>query len=59
MTIKEASKEFNNPANCFSITHEEMLASYDREFERLMALPKEELVYSIIGKREHVGILFG
>ena len=43
----------------FSITHEEALALHDRRREELMKLSKEDLVELLIGKREHVGQIFG
>lgn len=43
----------------FSITHNDMVALYDRKKEELMKLPKEELVELLIGKREQVGMTFG
>ena len=46
-------------SQAFSITHDGMLALWDRRREELMKLSKEELVEMLIGKREHVGITFG
>ena len=43
----------------FSITRDEMFALYDRRREELMKLSKEELVEMLIGKREHIGMIFG
>ena len=43
----------------YTITHDEMLALYDREKAELMELSKEELVEKLIGKREEVGMSFG
>lgn len=43
----------------FSITHDDMVALWERRKEELMKLSKEELVEMLIGKREHVGITFG
>ena len=40
------------------VTHDEMLAIYDREREKLLKLSKEKLVEKIIGKREEVGMTF-
>lgn len=40
------------------ITHDAMLALYDRERAELMKLSKEELVEKLIGKREEVGMPF-
>ena len=45
-------------ALAFTITHDEMLALYDREREKLLKLSKEKLVEKIIGKREEVGMTF-
>jgi hypothetical protein len=42
-----------------SITHDDIVAHYDRKKEELMKLSKEELVELLIGKREHVGMTFG
>ena len=43
----------------FSITHNDMVALYDRKKEELMKLTKEELVELLIGKRKQVGMTFG
>ena len=48
-----------NISQAFSITHDDMIALWDRRKEELMKLSKEELVEIIIGKREHVGMTFG
>lgn len=45
--------------NANSITHKEMLELWERRHKELMALPKEELVEMIIGKKENIGILIG
>ena len=42
----------------FTITHDDMLALYDRERTELMKLSKEELIEKLIGKREEVGMSF-
>ncbi len=42
-----------------SITHDNMVALYDRKKEELMKLSKEEIIELLIGKREHVGMSFG
>lgn len=42
----------------YTITHDEMLALYDREKSELMKLSKEELIEKLIGKREEVGMTF-
>ena len=42
-----------------SITHDDMVALYDRKKEELMKLSKEELVELLIGKRKQVGMTFG
>jgi len=42
----------------FSITHDDMVALWERRKEELMKLSKEELVEMLIGKREHVGMTF-
>lgn len=43
----------------FSITHDDMVALWERRKEELMKLSKEELVELLIGKKEHIGMLFG
>ena len=48
-----------NTSHAFSITHDDMVALYDRKKEELMKLSKEELVEMLIGKREYVGMTFG
>lgn len=48
-----------NISQTFSITHDDMVALWERKKEELMKLSKEELVEIIIGKREHVGMTFG
>ena len=53
-----------NISHTFSITHDDMIAIWDRRKEELrkeelMKLSKEELVEIIIGKREHVSKTFG
>ena len=48
-----------NTSQTFSITHDDMVALWERRKEELMKLSKEELIEIIIGKREHVGITFG
>lgn len=45
--------------HCFSITHDDMVALWERRKEDLMKLSKEELVELLIGKREHIGMIFG
>ena len=42
----------------YTITHDDMLALYDRERDELMKLSKEELVEKLIGSREEVGMTF-
>ena len=51
--------EKQNTSQAFSITHDDMVALWERRKEELMKLSKEELVELIIGKREHVGMTFG
>jgi len=41
-----------------TVTHDDMLALYDRERAELMKLSKEELIEKLIGKREEVGMTF-
>lgn len=48
-----------NASYAVSITHDDMVALYDRRREELMRLSKEDLVELLIGKREHVGLTFG
>ena len=48
-----------NTPQAFSITHDDMVALWERRKEELMKLSKEELVEMLIGKREHVGMTFG
>ena len=43
----------------FYITSDGMIDLWERRKEELMKLSKEELVEMIIGKREHVGTIFG
>jgi hypothetical protein len=43
----------------FSITHDGMVALWERRKNELMKLSKEELVEMIIGKREYIGMIFG
>lgn len=42
----------------FSITNDEMLSLYDKKYEELMKLSKEELVEKLIGKRTEVGMSY-
>lgn len=51
--------EKSRQTQAFSITHDGMVALWERRKEKLMKLSKEELVEMIIGKREHVGMTFG
>ena len=48
-----------NTSQAYSITYDSMVALWGRRREELMKLSKEELVEMLIGKREHVGIIFG
>ena len=48
-----------NTSQAFSITHDDMVALWERRKAELMKLSKEELVEMIIGKREYIGCLFG
>ena len=48
-----------NTSQAFSITHDNMVALWERRKNELMKLSKEELVEMIIGKREHIGMTFG
>jgi len=48
-----------NTPQTFSITHDGMVALWERRKDELMKLSKEELVEMIIGKKEHVGMTFG
>lgn len=50
--------EYYEKPKAFTITHDEMLALYDRERAKLMKLSKEELIDKLIGKREEVGMTF-
>ena len=43
----------------FSITHDDMVALWERRKEDLMKLSKEDLIEMIIGKREYIGMTFG
>lgn len=45
--------------NATSITHKEMVELWERRYQELMSLPKEELVKMIIGSKENVGCIFG
>ena len=45
--------------NTISITHKEMEDYWERRYQELMSLPKEELVKMIIGSKEDIGILLG
>ena len=47
-----------NTSQTFSITHDDMIALWERRKEELIKLSKEELIEIIIGKREHVGMTF-
>lgn len=47
-----------NTSQAFSITHDDMVALWERRKEELMKLSKEDLVEMLIGKREHVGMTF-
>ena len=51
--------EKQNIPQVFSITHDDIIALWERRKEELMKLSKEELVEMLIGKREHVGMTFG
>lgn len=48
-----------NTSQAFSITHDDMVALWERRKGELMKLSKEDLVEMIIGKREHIGMIFG
>lgn len=45
--------------NATGITHKEMVELWERRYQELMSLPKEELVKMIIGSKENVGIILG
>lgn len=46
-------------SQAFSISHNDMVAMWERKKDELMKLSKEELVEMLIGKRENVGMIFG
>ena len=46
-------------ATSLSITHDEMVELWERRYNELMSLSKEELVKMIIGRKEDVGCTFG
>ena len=48
-----------NSSQAFSITHDGMVALWERRKEELMKLSKEDLVEMLIGKKEHIGMIFG
>ena len=50
--------EYYEEPKAFTITHDDMLALYDRKKSELMKLSKEELIEKLIGKREEVGMTF-
>ena len=57
--IVKAIEYYEEPKpKAYTITHNEMLALYDRERAELMKLSKEELINKLIGKREEVGMAF-
>lgn len=45
--------------NANGITHKEMVELWERRYQELISLPKEELVKMIIGSKENVGITIG
>lgn len=45
--------------NATGITHKEMIELWERRYQELMSLSKEELVRMIIGSKENVGCIFG
>ena len=57
-TEKQISSYSEPQSKAFTITHDDMLALYDRERAELMKLSKEELIEKLIGKREEVGMSF-
>lgn len=46
-------------AAIYTITLEQQREMYDREYEELMALPKEELVKRLIGERPPLNVRIG
>ena len=48
-----------NTSQANFITYDDMVALWERRKAELMKLSKEELVEILIGKREHVGMIFG
>lgn len=48
-----------NTSQVFSITHDDMVALWERRKAELMKLSKENLIEMLIGKKEHVGMIFG
>ena len=58
MTANDCIIEQNTP-QAYSITHNDMVALWEKRKNELMKFSKEELVEMIIGKREHVGMTFG
>lgn len=50
--------EYYEEPKAYTITHDDMLALYDRERAELMKLSKKELIEKLIGKREEVGMTF-
>lgn len=48
-----------NTLHGYSITYDDMVALWERRKDELMKLSKEELVEMLIGKREHIGMIFG
>lgn len=56
MTVMRCTRSNND---CYTITLEQRQEMYDREYEELMALPKEELVKRLIGERPPLNVRIG
>ena len=48
-----------NTSHAFSITHDGIIALWERRKAELMKLSKEDLIEMLIGKKEHIGMIFG
>lgn len=63
MTMKNKYREMCSEdygiATIYTITLEQQQEMYDREYEELMALPKEELVKRLIGERPPLNARIG
>jgi hypothetical protein len=57
--VQSISNIFMIEGNAISITNKEMEDYWERRYQELMSLPKEELVKMIIGSKDNIGILLG